>query len=790
VTLTLRLSAAAPAAVLDVEGASPRAMRANLTPDKTFTGSLMVEKDGNYRLLLKDTQNRTIQQHPDVGNGDRAPDIQSLVGRSQLKGYYPIRAIPDPPPRVEFLAPNRDVTAAPGTKVPMKIKGFDKYGLRHLKLISYPEKAPNRREIRLQQSYPRKNREQVVVDHEFAVGKDTPDDGSTVIVYYAEVTDNRVLESGAGYQTSTSRRFKITVQDPAKVAEESARRFEELRRRLMAILKMQEIQRVNAEICWKKHKELAKIAADASRIATEQRTIRRELLDLVENFPFEPNMAPIQTALGLLASNEAQLAIDQAQVLGGISSMNQRDRMCAQLTITQDRIIETLRTLLAILPSLRDTPTEKEKKVAGQDLPPETREKLRKLKQDLEKFIDQQRKVIEGSERLAKKPVDDFTSEDDKLLQELLATQDKWEKFINETFTDFSKLAQQDFSNPSMLKELLSVKSDVTMAKDALKKKATEIATALEDNGIENATELTANLEKWLPDQPDRVKWAMEDPIGGQENIEQPELPTELEDLVGDLLEQEEDLFDEIDDISSKYTMSGDKGIGWDAMDGPISSMNAQGVTGNQLPNTNELSGRSGEGRQGKSSGEFVQDEAVGKGGRRTPTRLTPEPFQKGQVKDKSTEPPGGATGGGKISGAGEEGLEGPVPPPLAKELERLAGQQAALINRAERIQTQFKTKDYANFKFLQGITLMNEVRNDLGRYRYQNALRLRKELLGTIQQSKWLLKGKIDVSTDTSTTMPKYIRDGIADAMRGKLPSEFRTILEQYYRRLGEISE
>jgi hypothetical protein len=34
---------------------------------------------------------------------------------------------------------------------------------------------------------------------------------------------------------------------------------------------------------------------------------------------------------------------------------------------------------------------------------------------------------------------------------------------------------------------------------------------------------------------------------------------------------------------------------------------------------------------------------------------------------------------------------------------------------------------------------------------------------------------------------MPKYIRDDIADAMKGKLPSEFRDVLEQYYRRLSE---
>ena len=142
------------------------------------------------------------------------------------------------------------------------------------------------------------------------------------------------------------------------------------------------------------------------------------------------------------------------------------------------------------------------------------------------------------------------------------------------------------------------------------------------------------------------------------------ELPEELEDIVGELMEQEEDLFDEMEDVSSSWADSLDKGAGWDAMDGPISNNSAKGVTGNRLPNTSEIGGRSGEGRQGKSSGEFVGDEAVGKGGRKTPSRLTPDAFVKGQIKDHSKDPVGGATGGGKESGEGGEGLQGPAPQP------------------------------------------------------------------------------------------------------------------------------
>jgi len=453
---------------------------------------------------------------------------------------------------------------------------------------------------------------------------------------------------------------------------------------------------------------------------------------------------------------------------------------------TQEKIIQSLQTLLAILPSLHREAAAGKQSSAGEDVPPEARERLTALKAQLEQFVEEQRKIIEASERLTKKAGDDFTPEDEKLLKDLQLAQDKWEKFLNEKFTDFSKLAQQDFSKPSLLKELISVKTDVTMAKDALKKKATEIATAIEDNGIENAKTLTANIEKWLPDEPDRIKWNMEDPAG-QTNIEQPELPKELEDLVGDLLEEEEDLFEEMDDITAKYAMSGDKGIGWDAMDGPISNMNAQGVTGNQLPNTSEISGRSGEGRQGKSLGEFVEDKAVGKGGRRTPTRLTPEPFQQGQINDTSQEPAGGATGGGKLAGGGSEGLEGPLPPELKKALKRLAGRHAQLRNRAERIQAAFSVSDFSNYEFLKAVTLMNRIQHDLENYRYTNALRKKDVMVSALRKTRLLLAGKIDVTADASANMPKYIRDDIADAMKAKLPAEFREALQKYFTRLAE---
>ena len=121
---------------------------------------------------------------------------------------------------------------------------------------------------------------------------------------------------------------------------------------------------------------------------------------------------------------------------------------------------------------------------------------------------------------------------------------------MKELQTDLSKLPEQDFANASWLKEAVEVQAELKMAEDALTKKSVDIAVPLEQLGYERAEELVTNIEKWLPDTPDREKWSQEESLTDKDK-EAPmaELPGELEDMIGDLMEQEEDLFDEMEDV-------------------------------------------------------------------------------------------------------------------------------------------------------------------------------------------------------------------------------------------------
>jgi hypothetical protein len=323
------------------------------------------------------------------------------------------------------------------------------------------------------------------------------------------------------------------------------------------------------------------------------------------------------------------------------------------------------------------------------------------------------------------------------------------------------------------------------MAKNALKDKATEIAVSAEEMGQELAKELSSNIEKWLSDKPDRQQWKQEDPLT-KSDIPMAELPKELEDMVGELMEEQEDLFDEMEDMDANWADSADKGAGWDAADGPIANMSAKGVTGNQQPNDNNMNGRSGEGRSGKSQGEMVEDTASGKGGRPTPTRLDPTPFAKGQIKDQSKDPTGGATGGGKLSGQGGQGLEGPVGPKQKEEMKRLADKQAQIRNQAERLNLQYRLGRYDNFQLLQSIANMRRTESDLKANRYQSAMRRRDMTLDALDTSHLLLGGQIHVKEDTTPTTSTKMQEQINDAMKGDLPAAWSDALKEYYKKLS----
>ncbi len=528
------------------------------------------------------------------------------------------------------------------------------------------------------------------------------------------------------------------------------RRHQSLAAQAKAMAAAQEVARVTGEQC-----------VNAFSAAKEGATVAllRPLVDTAM-----PGVRDDATALGDSAEGAARL--------GGITS--RQDDIIARLTAVLGHLAERARDRLDA------------KKTGDQaDLQSRDRERLTSLKDDLERFMQDQQRILDKSRTLADAGNADLSQDEDRILGDLASSEQEWAKFLEERLTDFSKNPPQDFSDSSLTSEFNAVWQDIKLAADALDGKKIDLAVPQEQMGLEAAASLVNNLEKWLSDAPDKLKWEMED-AAQPADIPLAELPKELEDIVGDLLDQEEAMTEDIQDVTSAWMDSLDKGAGWTAADGPISNMSAKGITGNVLPNQQEVGGRSGEGRTGRSSGQMVQDEAVGKGGQETPTRLDQTPFEAGSVKDSSKDSGGGATGGGKQSGFDQEGLRGPTPPPqLQQAMQRLAGKQQQIRQQAEALVLKLRAQHLPSGDVETAVTAMSAVEEAAQRFDARTIRTRHAAALDTLGDARRTVGDGTRLQQERSR-LPERIRQGLTQGSRDSVPPGYEDLVGQYFQALA----
>lgn len=401
------------------------------------------------------------------------------------------------------------------------------------------------------------------------------------------------------------------------------------------------------------------------------------------------------------------------------------------------------------------------------------------VKKTFENFIMEEKKIIEAAKRLDKRQ--DLSAGQGKI-DDIIESQDRWKEFFQKMVDDLHKMASQTKGEFTLADELVEMLAHIQSSNENLKKKAIHMAVAESQTGLELAEEITSNLEKWMAEFPDYIKWDMEEP---SKDYDVPEalLPDELEDIIGELIEQEDEMKEEIEDITSSWMDSLDKGAGWGAMDGPISNMSAKGVTGNLMPNQQEIGGRSGEGRTGRSYGEMVEKTATGKGGRRTPARLTPDNLEPGEIEDTSRENPLGPTGGGKISGWGAEGLEGPQQS-IAFRYDLLAAKQQKIIEKTESVIREMKVLNVYNPEIEKALSAMKEFQVNLKEGRYHDLLTGKNFIISRLKESdRFFIKSRISMVENAAGSPKTALKlGGVWDE---KIPPGYENIVRQYYREI-----
>ncbi len=596
------------------------------------------------------------------------------------------------------------------------------------------------------------------------------------VQYWAVAADRNNL-TGPG--VTQSRRFAIFVLSPDTVIAKLDLQIDDYAQVLEELVRLQRENRAQTTS-----------GVAFANLVTRQTLIRVRTQQLAR--AMERDAFPARTFVTTLDELYAGLMADAIGALEAGQQAREQDKAAAardkSLPI-QDKIIAALQELLERLQK-NEQAKNALRKLAKTDQPSHQKitEALSQLTKDLNRLVTDETELVDKFEKLPKKPVDELNEEQLKALEKFDDLVEKWSKWAKGSVDELTKLPTGFIDDFGLREDVNSVFEEIEKA--AMRPKTEKLEVALEDLGAALATEMLEDLEIWLPDASDSLQWVQEEPLSNKPmSIPEMPLPDAMEDMIGDLLADAEEFDEEADDITSAWGDNLNQ-AGWGTSDGPISNFSAKGVTGNDLPNNHEVTGRAGDGRRGKSTGQMVGDTARGLDGRKTPARVTAERYEPGQLKEEGRLDPNGATGGGKKAGAGRRGLQGGTPPDFVRDMERLSEKQANIRERAEQVAKQLETTGITTRRLNETIELMKSAEKDLRDLRYEDAARKRRVSISELRSSLTGIDQATAVGLSRARELPPEMREELLQSADEAYPEGYESLLKSYFRALSEAEK
>ena len=378
-------------------------------------------------------------------------------------------------------------------------------------------------------------------------------------------------------------------------------------------------------------------------------------------------------------------------------------------------------------------------------------ETLENTVKELEEFIEKQTEITEKRQMVQDKPPEDFSEAEEELLEDLAMDQSKLAEVLENVVNDLSNMNLLDFGDNQMVDEMTTIQEDAEELADkaaeaAQMQQARQDAYRLETEAVEMAEELMINCEATLGAS-DSIQFIAE--IAEDEQLVAPlaELPSELEDLVGDMITSEEEMRPEVEDIGS-YLNSLDHTAG-PVADGTISSTSAKGKTGDQKPEDNVLEGRSGAGRTGMSDGQLVESVAkdLDQNEYGLRERVSNTPLEDGQVEDQDEGAQTGGTGLGKTADSTTEfGVGGKLPPKVLEMMEETLRTQQNIRQASEDLLLKLKRHNLSVTELESSIQAMKNLEDSLKRSDGIGINSAYTETVNSLRKSRSAVGGQIAV--------------------------------------------
>ncbi|HKB37962.1 MAG TPA: hypothetical protein VKD72_16060, partial [Gemmataceae bacterium] len=470
--------------------------------------------------------------------------------------WRPIALVRDHAPVVGIQAPGDRLSVRPDVTIPLTVEALDDFGLDRVRLLCRvgDDKEPRVLFDRAKDGKPASS-------DRFAW--DLRSAGLKVgqrVEYWAEAIDRNVL-TGPG--RGESRRLSVDIVAPETVAEKFETKLVDYADELRALIKLQRTNRAQSGQ-----------GAAFGGLVKQQKEVRERTVGLAR--AMEHDGLPLVTMVKELDELSAGLIAEALKLLeSGRDAENDGlggDFRSRSLPV-QDRIVAKFEELLRRLE--RNEQARKElRKIEKKDR--DTHQKmttaLAKVLKDLDELLKDQTELAGKFERLPKREPDALKDERLKAMKDLakLAERTKqwWEKgSVNE----LTKLPEGFIKDFDMRPDAKKVYEEIEKA--AERSKAEKMDVALEDLGAGLGTKMKEDLEMWLADSPDNVKWVLEEPLNKKPfKVPEMPLPKALEDLVGDLLQKADEFDKDADDVTSAWGDNLDQ-AGWGVSDGPISTV-------------------------------------------------------------------------------------------------------------------------------------------------------------------------------------------------------------------------
>jgi hypothetical protein len=168
---------------------------------------------------------------------------------------------------------------------------------------------------------------------------------------------------------------------------------------------------------------------------------------------------------------------------------------------------------------------------------------------------------------------------------------------------------------------------------------------------------------------------------------------------------------------------------------------------------------------------------------------MTATPFEQGSVNDTSSDTKGGATGGGKLSGSGQYGLRGPLPPPSLQRLAYVADQQSKLRQQAESLALQLRKQRRPTGDLESAINSMKQMQDAAQKQDGLGVLQAYHQTLDALASARSSYSGDRVSRVEVNSLQPDS-NGTISETEAEHAPAGYEEMTGAYFRSLSESND